>query len=334
MPSIWGGPVGTAHIRGAPEDFFVREILGFQPEGDGEHVWLWIRKRGVNTHFLASRLARWAGVSAKDVSFAGQKDRHAVTEQWFSVYLPGRRTPPLSGLASDAECDFTVLLVTRGRRKLARGAHRGNWFRLQLTELEVRSRSALDARLRRMSACGVPNAFGPQRFGHEAGNLETAQRWFATGRRPRQTQQRSMALSAARSWLFNRYLAARMRNNSWHRCVAGEWAAGGGGLIPEPTGPLFGRGQTHASDVALELETEIADTHRPWVDALAKAGLKLTRRRLKSRPTDLQWSVESRSNALELSFYLPRGEYATTVLAALVEARDASGIGTISGRDV
>lgn len=324
LPPVFGGPVGEASIREAPEDFFVREVLGFQPHGDGEHVWLWIRKRGVNTHFLATRLARWAGVDVKHVSYAGQKDRHAVTEQWFSIYLPGRRTPGLSALKSAADCEFTVLLMTRGRRKIARGAHQGNWFRLTLTRLEIRSAAAVEGRLRRIAACGVPNAFGPQRFGHDAENLHVAGQWFATGRRPRPSIQRTMALSAARSWLFNRCLATRIDANSWHRCVEGEWSARGNGRAHEPTGPLFGRGRSSASGLALAIEGAVAGEHPLWLDAFAKAGLKLTRRRLVSRPGELSWGLDRHRSALELGFFLPRGEYATSVLSALVSTHNLS----------
>ncbi|HFD39876.1 MAG TPA: tRNA pseudouridine(13) synthase TruD, partial [Anaerolineae bacterium] len=90
LPSPYGPPLGQAVLRSRPEDFQVEEIPVCMPDGAGEHVWLKICKRGQNTDWVARQLARFAGVRPRDVSFAGLKDRHAVTEQWFSVHLPGR----------------------------------------------------------------------------------------------------------------------------------------------------------------------------------------------------------------------------------------------------
>jgi len=93
LPHIHGQPIGQGRLRAIPEDFQVREELDFTLDGSGEHVWLWVRKRGANTDWVARQLARQAGVAPNAVSYAGLKDRHAVTEQWFSVHLPGKADP-------------------------------------------------------------------------------------------------------------------------------------------------------------------------------------------------------------------------------------------------
>ena len=123
----YGQPEVTARLRLLPEDFCVTEIPLVQPDGEGEHVWLWLRKRNENTPRVAEQLARFAGVHPRQVSYAGLKDRSAVTEQWFSVQMPGRDAPDWQGLNSET---LTVLRHARHSRKLRRGALKGNRFRI------------------------------------------------------------------------------------------------------------------------------------------------------------------------------------------------------------
>ena len=134
------GPEVMAEVRrvidwfGANRDltFDVTEDLGFDLSDDGEHDFLWIEKRDANTAWVARQLARHAGVSARDVGYAGLKDRQAVTTQWFSIHLPGRSDPDWAALD---EPQIQVLECTRNRRKLRRGVHRANRFRLRLRSL-------------------------------------------------------------------------------------------------------------------------------------------------------------------------------------------------------
>jgi len=157
----WGGPPASGRLRSTPEDFLVYEIPLVEPAGEGEHVWLLIRKRQENTEQVARCLARLAGVTQRDVSYAGLKDRNAVTEQWFSVYLPGGSEPEWSALDS---ASVTLLRCAWHHRKLRRGALRGNAFRIRVRNISG-DRPSLDRRLREVAAGGVPNYFGEQRFG-------------------------------------------------------------------------------------------------------------------------------------------------------------------------
>ena len=128
-----GVPEAQARVRAHPEDFQVEEVLGFEPDGEGYHALLQIRKRDTNTQWVARRLADLAGVRNVDVGFSGLKDRNAVTTQWFSVNLTGAAEPDWQRLAPD---DLVILSVTRQRRKLRRGVHRANRFRLVLRDLD------------------------------------------------------------------------------------------------------------------------------------------------------------------------------------------------------
>ena len=164
MPQFCGTPENSGTIRTHPADFFVDEVLGFEPDGAGEHLFVQIEKTGANTPWVASRLADMAGVSPRDVSYAGRKDRHAVARQWFSIWLPGRCDPVWDN--ADIE-GVQILKSMRHGRKLRRGALAGNCFVIVVRQLEG-PQSELEKRLLHIRDSGVPNFFGPQRFGRVA----------------------------------------------------------------------------------------------------------------------------------------------------------------------
>ncbi len=173
-----GAPVLAARIRSTPADFFVEELPGFEPSGAGEHLLLTVEKRGMNTAFAAKRIAEWAGVAESAIGYAGMKDRHAVTRQRFSVWIPKKVAPALDALQSD---ELRVLEHAWHSRKLPRGALAGNRFVLALRDVAGEP-AAIEARLRAIAADGVPNYFGEQRFGRGGGNVQQALAMFA-GRR-------------------------------------------------------------------------------------------------------------------------------------------------------
>ncbi|HAE48086.1 MAG TPA: tRNA pseudouridine(13) synthase TruD, partial [Tistrella mobilis] len=179
-PRVWGESCGRAVLKATPDDFRVTEVLDIALSGAGEHLWLLIEKRGLNTEEVARQLARAAGISLRNVSYAGLKDRQAVTRQWFSLQLPGRADPDFSALWND---QLRCLEQARHQRKLQRGAHSANGFFIRLTDL-VADQSQLDERLQIIAAQGVPNYFGPQRFGRDGSNLHDARRWAGQGGYP------------------------------------------------------------------------------------------------------------------------------------------------------
>lgn len=331
LPRAHGDAVLRARMRVAPEDFFVEELPGFEPSGSGEHLLLTIEKRGMNTAFAAKRIAQWARVPELAVSYAGLKDRHALTRQRFSVHLPKKIAPDLAALESS---ELRVLDHAWHARKLPRGALAGNRFVLVLREVEG-DRTAIDQRLQAIARRGVPNYFGEQRFGRDAGNVAQALAMFA-GRRVRR-EERALLLSAARSELFNRVLAARVLAGNWDGPLAGEvWSLDGSRSVfgPEPftdelarrlaafdihpSGPLWGRGELRTRDEAAVLERQAleGDDAAALRDGLEHAGLAQERRALRLRPADLEWHWPAPA-VLQLSFVLPPGAYATVVLAEL-----------------
>ena len=333
-----GEPVLSASTRTTPEDFRVEEIDGFEATGSGEHLLLTVEKRGMNTAYAADRIARWAGIPAMGVSYAGMKDRHAVTSQRFSVHLPKRIAPDLATLES------AELRVTRSEwhsRKLPRGALSGNRFQLVLRDV-VGDVDAIEQRLRAIAREGVPNYFGEQRFGRFGNNVAQALAMFRGSRVRR--EQRAMLLSAARSELFNRVLSTRVSDGSWNRALDGEVLMLDGSRSvfgPEPwtdalatrlaafdihpTGPLWGRGTLRSAEAALALEhTVLSDPESLAIrEGLEAAGLDQERRSTRLRPATLAWSWPE-PGILRLEFPLPPGTYATTLLAELGSLGDRS----------
>ena len=122
-PRAYGEALGSAVLKATAEDFQVDEVLDIPLTGEGEHLWLWVEKRGLNTEEAARRIAKAAGVPLRTVSYAGLKDRQALTRQWFSVQLPGKADPDLSGAENDT---LKILKTGRHKRKLQRGAHSAN----------------------------------------------------------------------------------------------------------------------------------------------------------------------------------------------------------------
>ncbi|MFU8833112.1 MAG: tRNA pseudouridine(13) synthase TruD, partial [Wenzhouxiangella sp.] len=218
--TAWGGPPAKGLIRSCPEDFRVLENLGHQPDGDGEHLWLWVEKREQNTVFVATELARAAGVHPRHVSFAGLKDRNAVTRQYFSIHLPGQADPDLTDWQPEG---ITILEAQRSSRKIQRGRLEGNSFELVVRDMEG-DLDQLEQRLINVRDEGVPNGFGEQRFG--GNNLARAHALFAGKlRRKPSKNKRGFYLSAARSLIFNLVLAERIENGTWNRLIDGDVAS-------------------------------------------------------------------------------------------------------------
>jgi len=329
-PFSLGAPGVNGRIRTRLEDFCVREIPQFVPCGEGNHLWLEVEKRGANTNWVAEQLAEAAGIPARDVGYAGMKDRHGVTSQWFSVALQEARHPDWEAWRIQ---DVTFLQVHRHTRKLKRGALTGNRFEIVVRDLEGDT-SGLEERLKHIGNVGVPNYFGPQRFGFHGSNVIRGTNWLERGGRlPR--NKRSIYISSVRSFLFNHVLAGRVAQQNWNKILDGEIAMLNGthSVFPcampdpeldhrcdtfdiHPTGPLPGSGGMRPERQAGALEDGILAGHVSMIEALARIDARAERRSLRLVPEDLQFDLQAAS--LTLSFGLPAGNYATTLLRELV----------------
>jgi len=309
-PRALGGAAIVGDFRSAAEDFVVDELAAPPVADSGEHVYLLIQKRGANTGWVAQQLARLAGVRTQDVGYYGLKDRHAVTTQWFSIWLGQKPEADWAQINND---EITLLQNHRGPRKLRRGEHSGNRFRIRLRNI-TGDRERAEQLLAKVGD-GVPNYFGEQRFGRDGGNLDLARNLAEDNGRCRKNE-KAFAMSAARSWLFNQVLAERVRAGNWQLSMSGEPES-------EPTGPLWGRGRNPAAAELAELEQGTLEPWQPWCNWLEHCGLKQERRPLVLRPE--AFSHEWSNDDLVLEFALPVGAFATALLREVAELANVSG---------
>lgn len=283
--------------------------MDIEPSGEGEHLWLLISKKDQNTSWVAGILAKLAGIKRNDVGYCGMKDRFAITTQWFSLYVPSRDLD----LSTLTHSDFTILRTARHHKKLRRGMHRGNRFKIVLKQFEVEKKS-FDDRMKLISRFGVPNYFGEQRFGHQGNNLHEVQKLIMADKLKGNRHGTGLYLSAARSWLFNLVLARHIDN-------ADESL----GRLQEYTGPLWGRGRSSADREVASVEEQILKDWQDWCYALEHAGLKPERRNLILRSDSIlyEW-IEP--NQLSLEFSLLRGCFATVLLREIAQLSRPSNV--------
>jgi tRNA pseudouridine13 synthase len=331
-PRAHGAPLPPAELKAVPEDFHVEEQLSFEPSDSGPHWLLRVEKRTANTRWVAAEIARLAGVPAGDVGYAGLKDRHAVAVQWFSVPNGGRSAESWVDVRTG---EFKVLDARANLRKLRRGALSGNRFRIRLRNATW-SREQLDLKLDALRAHGAPNYFGPQRFGRDGYNLDRVAAWVQSGIAPRGRAERSFALSAARSLLFNAVLARRVEAGDWSQLAPGDLASldGSGSHFAvasvddelrrrlgvfdiHPSGPLWGRGPPASQGQALQHELAVSSEFPSVAELLAAEGLTQERRALRCAIREL--SAERDASTVTLGFSLGRGQFATAVLRELCE---------------
>ncbi|MDE2049965.1 MAG: tRNA pseudouridine(13) synthase TruD [Gammaproteobacteria bacterium] len=322
-PRAHGEPLCPGRLRTEPEDFLVEEQLGFEAAGAGQHVLLKVRKRNANTQWIARELARACGCRPGDVGYAGLKDRRALATQWFTV--PQSRLSPQDWIGVRSG-EHEVLEAHRHSRKLPRGALAGNRFVIRVRGVTAADAS-LASRLAAIGTRGVPNYFGPQRFGREGANLER----IGEDLRALPPGQRGFILSAARSLVFNAVLAERVADGSWERLEAGDIANLDGRashfrveaadeelaercarLDIHPSGPLWGRGAPPSGAGVQELEQRVAAQLPVPCALVAGAGMDQERRSLRLAVRDLRW--QRQADSITLEFRLSRGAYATAVL--------------------
>lgn len=336
----------TAVIRQSPEDFQVEEIPAYPPSGEGTHCFITIRKTGLTTPEAVRRIASALEVDPRGAGHAGMKDRHAVTVQTVSLPFPESRDldQAVGGLSVPG---VEVLGAARHGHKLKPGHLRGNRFTITLRQLDEAALEPTAQRLLELGRRGVPNAYGPQRFGRDGANPARALSWLGgESRGPRNRSEQRMLFSAVQSMLFNRVLARRVRDGSWETVLPGDLAkkhdSGGLFLVPlagaeleearqrasaaeiSPTGPMFGPKMRWPEGEVAEIEREVLqEVFDPpsRLDAFKKLG-QGTRRPLRLLLEQPSSTAEPAGGALTVAFVLPKGGYATTVLAELCQLQD------------
>ena len=342
-------PSSSVRLRGRikvePEDFVVEELPAYLPNGEGEHLYLWIEKRDVSADYLTGQLSRALGISRDAIGMAGQKDRRAVTRQWVSV--PGEAESRLSALAELAANGLIkVLSSARHRNKLRTGHLLGNRFDIRVRTDDPAALEIASGIAERVRQQGVPNRYGDQRFGIGDSTLAWGRDLLTGTRTAREIEPHRrksflrLALSSVQSDLFNAVIQLRESRGELRRAIDGDVLqviASGGCFLTEdlavdqaridtreviPTGPMFGVKMKSPTGLAHQLEQQI----------LAASGFELkhfepfsqlmqgARRALVVYPSD----VETHPDPLgvRIVFSLPPGAYATTVLAEFLECEN------------
>ena len=333
VPGIGGA------IRTMPEDFRVEERPLYLPCGQGEHLYLRITKRGLATPQLVSRLSSSLGVKARCIGVAGLKDAQAVTIQMVSVQ--GATPEAIARLRLDEQL-LAVEVLGWHRNRLRTGHHRGNRFHLVVRRIRPEAQSLVPVILEALARHGVPNYFGPQRQGRSGLNYKrgAALLYDASERAKLPRSKRLWYLHAYQSFLFNQVLARRIPRID--QVLAGDWAMkhdngacfqveDAGVEQPRaerfeisPTGPLFGSRASWASGEPGMIEegcvAELGATPESLVEAAAACGFRGERRSLRVRLEELDWSLHE--TELTLTFTLPPGAYATSVLRELMKVEE------------
>ena len=321
-------PKQTALLKAECADFVVKEQLGYDMSGDGEFVAVKVRKTDCNTLFVGEQLAKFAGISARNMSYAGLKDRKAVTEQWFSLQMPGQPTPDFSQFSLEG---VEILDVTRHQRKIRIGSLQGNHFEILLRNAE--ETDELKVRLDFLAKNGFPNYFTEQRFGRDGNNLTQALRWANGEIKVKDRNKRSFYLSAARSDMFNLIVSKRIELNLAQQILVGDVLQLNGShswfVVDESedlaqlqqrlaqqdvllTAPLIGEEEKSAVD----FEHEIFAQHQALFALMRQERMKAARRPILMQPQHFQWQFEL--NGLRLQFAFPAGSYATALIRELV----------------
>lgn len=322
-------PLQTARLKAELSDFIVREELGYPISGDGEFVVVTVQKTDCNTLFVAEKLAQFAQIPTKSVSYAGLKDRHAITEQSFCLHLAGKATPDFSQFKL---AGVEILNVNRHQRKIRIGSLKGNWFSLLLRDLKPTS--ALEKRLDNLKTYGFPNYFGEQRFGHQGNNLEQAYRWSRGEIKVKDRQKRSFYLSAARSEVFNQLVSARLDQGLIRQVLPNDILQLQGSqswFIADKqqydlitlqqrieqqdlniTAPLIG---DDAPQCLPEFEQRLIEPYTELLELMKFERIKSARRATLCIPQHLNWQFTP--DGLNLQFFLPAGSYATALVREL-----------------
>ncbi len=301
------------------------EELGFEPSGEGEHLFLQVEKSGLSTPELIAKISGDYSIHPRHIGFSGMKDKNALTTQWLSLHLPGQKTEPKVSSGDG----YRVLRALRNRSKLRRGSHKSNFFRVcirAVDDLPVTTREQLEA----IASRGMANYFGSQRFGRRQDNVEQALAQLA-GSRLKRTR-RGMLLSALRSHLFNQVLSRRISQGHWSDPLEGDvfMLRGSHSIFSEAldatllqrhasldiasTASLYGSGQNQLSGPALQIEQQVHSEHGEITSCLDNQDVKLQMRPLRVVVEDLQYELDAAGKSLQLELRLPAGSYLTSLL--------------------
>lgn len=322
-PSIYSEPCGSGVIKQEFADFRVVEQLSFEPSGNGEHLFVFIEKVDANTRFVANELARLFGCASKDIGFAGMKDRHAITQQWFSVYLTKAKVKDWQQITHP---NFSIVKAAFHNKKLKIGELESNRFTIVVRNF-LGNMNCVEYRIQELAQAGLPNYFGPQRFGNDFSNWHEGKAWLKGALKASRNQE-GLLISALRSYLFNEILAERVKQGNWNKLIDGDVAYNteDGKVLeryssPEsliPAAPLFGRDRYQSKEAAAAIQEHVLQRYGEITDQLLKKRVNGDWRPLVCRVSNLNFNRLS-GNSFTLEFTLPKGSFATNLINQIID---------------
>jgi len=320
-------------IRKKPEDFQVTEISNIELSGEGEHLWLYVQKTNSNTDWVAKLLSNVCQVPRRQVGFAGLKDRHAITKQWFSIQLP--KVTDIDKINSALPNEIQVIKANRHNRKIRVGQLDNNKFEILIRNING-DKNLIEDNIKRIKRNGVPNYFGPQRFGHDMGNISKAKDWFSGIYKPKSKNLKTLLLSTARSHIFNTIVANRIEDQTWNTAIDGDilqldkshsWFHMNDASQDEIskrlkefdihiTAAMYGEDTIQSSGICADFESKIANGFPEYQKGFEKYRLKQDRRAIRICPIDFKYEWQEKN--LLLNFQLLPGAYATGVMREII----------------
>ena len=327
-------PLLNGRLKVAAEDFFVDEELGFEPTGEGEHLFIQVEKNGLTTHELIERVARDAGIRPRDVGYSGLKDKIAITRQWLSLHLAGKIHHPVK-LKAD---DYVVLRQIWHDRKLRPGTHRFNRFNVLIRDVNQPGSKTIE-QIESIKTFGMANYFGRQRFGAVSDNVQQALQVFSNARKTRKLtrNKKSLYLSALRSELFNQILSKRIELGIWREPLEGDvfMLSGSQSIFQEllnddilaryrnfdisSTASLYGNGLGRLYGAALEIEKQVFADNADICSHLSAPGAKQQMRVLRIVVKDFSLDYQVDKKQLRIKARLPRGSFFTSLLDHFID---------------
>ena len=329
LPGIGG------QLRSTPEHFLVEEIPLYEPNGKGSHLYINITKEGLTTKEIQQKLSVLFNCPNNDIGYAGLKDKHARTTQTFSVLLGNADNDSINVKVNQIKSNLpvTVNWTKLHRNKLKPGHLLGNHFTIKITNTNLNSAKSLEYAqdiAEHLKRNGLPNFFGPQRFGFEGENIRKGKEIILGKKSGIDRWLKRFLISSYQGYLCNLYLAHRLDTNNFNRIIIGDvgkkYSTGGMFQVKDLekeqlryenheitfTSPIYGSKMWEATGPAGKLEKEILNDAGITLQQLDSLKIKGTRRIGRLLVNDLKVSLENQDLLIEFS--LPKGAFATIVL--------------------
>ena len=326
-----GKPASTGQIKLKCEDFFVQEVMGFEPSGEGEHEWLFIEKNNLNTQELIEYIAKASNTPVKDIGYSGLKDKQAITQQWLSLYRPGLASIKWEQIEIP---NIKILKATRHTKKLKIGTHKQNYFKIVIN-LTNANFEDIKTKVDQIKQLGFINYFGEQRFGNKAKNGTNARKWLQKKKKISRSK-RSLFISTLRSEFFNESLSLRVLKAMWLTPTQDDY------FVLQNSNSFFKYNKSDSQlynqrlktmDISLShalignqkkqafnrFENELfTHSFKDVLENLIAMRVNAQQRSIRGEAIDLICDIDEQKMQIVLKFSLSKGQYATSLIRGII----------------